>query len=146
MSVQIFFIFFNNNKISLQTYSLMINFKKLDRHNLLRPETVESLFYMWRITKDQQYRDWGWKILLAFEKYTKVSLLFEICFLQKYFFKTFCYNINYIKLYTTVLFVTTTKTKTHQLKVLSVYLKHFKLKFIQTGLKYFYSSFSISYD
>eukprot|EP01062_Namystynia_karyoxenos_P061527 TRINITY_DN5387_c0_g2_i1.p1 TRINITY_DN5387_c0_g2~~TRINITY_DN5387_c0_g2_i1.p1 ORF type:complete len:936 (+),score=370.41 TRINITY_DN5387_c0_g2_i1:100-2808(+) len=29
-------------------------------HYLLRPEYVESLFLMWRITKDQRYRDWGW--------------------------------------------------------------------------------------
>ena len=41
-------------------------------HNLLRPETVESLFYMWRFTKDPKYREWGWKIFLGFEKYTKV--------------------------------------------------------------------------
>uniref|UniRef100_A0A673I6D8 alpha-1,2-Mannosidase n=1 Tax=Sinocyclocheilus rhinocerous TaxID=307959 RepID=A0A673I6D8_9TELE len=34
-----------------------------DRHNLLRPETVESLFYMYRFTKDSKYRDWGWDIL-----------------------------------------------------------------------------------
>ncbi|CAK8675021.1 unnamed protein product [Clavelina lepadiformis] len=47
--------------------------KPLDRHNLLRPETVESLFYMWRITKDAKYREWGWNIAQAFEKYTKVS-------------------------------------------------------------------------
>ena len=41
-------------------------------HNLLRPETIESLFYMWRFTKDPKYREWGWKIFVAFEKYTKV--------------------------------------------------------------------------
>uniref|UniRef100_F6VNW9 alpha-1,2-Mannosidase n=2 Tax=Ciona intestinalis TaxID=7719 RepID=F6VNW9_CIOIN len=46
--------------------------KPLDRHNLLRPETVESLFYLWRITKDTKYRDWGWDIVQAFERYTKV--------------------------------------------------------------------------
>ena len=27
------------------------------RHNLLRPETVESLFLMWRFTKDPKYRE-----------------------------------------------------------------------------------------
>ena len=42
-------------------------------HNLLRPETVESLFYMWRFTKDPKYREWGWKAFLGFEKYTKVA-------------------------------------------------------------------------
>jgi mannosyl-oligosaccharide alpha-1,2-mannosidase len=41
-------------------------------HNLLRPETIESLFYMWRFTKDPKYREWGWKMFLGFEKYTKV--------------------------------------------------------------------------
>ena len=44
-----------------------------DRHNLLRPETVESLFYMYRFTKDTKYRDWGWDILQSFNNYTKVS-------------------------------------------------------------------------
>uniref|UniRef100_A0A7N6ATK4 alpha-1,2-Mannosidase n=1 Tax=Anabas testudineus TaxID=64144 RepID=A0A7N6ATK4_ANATE len=47
--------------------------KPADRHNLLRPETVESLFYMYRFTKDTKYRDWGWEILQSFNKYTKVS-------------------------------------------------------------------------
>lgn len=28
---------------------------------ILRPETVESFFYMWRITGEQQYQEWGWK-------------------------------------------------------------------------------------
>ncbi|XP_030598628.1 endoplasmic reticulum mannosyl-oligosaccharide 1,2-alpha-mannosidase [Archocentrus centrarchus] len=47
--------------------------KPADRHNLLRPETVESLFYMYRFTKDTKYRDWGWDMLQSFNKYTKVS-------------------------------------------------------------------------
>ncbi|XP_029025299.1 endoplasmic reticulum mannosyl-oligosaccharide 1,2-alpha-mannosidase isoform X2 [Betta splendens] len=47
--------------------------KPADRHNLLRPETVESLFYMYRFTKDTKYRDWGWEILKNFNKYAKVS-------------------------------------------------------------------------
>ncbi|ORY82536.1 glycoside hydrolase [Protomyces lactucae-debilis] len=40
-----------------------------DRHNLMRPETVESLFIMWRITRNEQYRDWAWRIFLSFEAY-----------------------------------------------------------------------------
>ncbi|XP_020576782.1 mannosyl-oligosaccharide 1,2-alpha-mannosidase MNS3 isoform X2 [Phalaenopsis equestris] len=44
-----------------------------DRHNLLRPETVESLFVLHRITQDPKYREWGWKIFQAFEKHTKVD-------------------------------------------------------------------------
>jgi mannosyl-oligosaccharide alpha-1,2-mannosidase len=38
-----------------------------------RPEVVESLFYMWRATHDQIYRDWGWSIVQAIEKYCKVD-------------------------------------------------------------------------
>uniref|UniRef100_A0A3Q3WT74 alpha-1,2-Mannosidase n=1 Tax=Mola mola TaxID=94237 RepID=A0A3Q3WT74_MOLML len=38
---------------------------------ILLPETVESLFYMYRFTKDTKYRDWGWDILQSFNNYTK---------------------------------------------------------------------------
>uniref|UniRef100_A0A1I8F6S4 mannosyl-oligosaccharide 1,2-alpha-mannosidase n=1 Tax=Macrostomum lignano TaxID=282301 RepID=A0A1I8F6S4_9PLAT len=44
--------------------------KPLDRHNIQRPETVESLFYMWRVTGSTKL---GWAIFQAFEKYTKVQ-------------------------------------------------------------------------
>ena len=33
-----------------------------DAHNLLRPETLESLLVLWRVTGDTRYRDWGWHI------------------------------------------------------------------------------------
>jgi len=41
-----------------------------DQHNLQRPETVESLFYMWRITGNEMYREWGWEMFKSFVKYT----------------------------------------------------------------------------
>ncbi|ORZ04728.1 glycoside hydrolase [Lobosporangium transversale] len=44
-----------------------------DGHNWLRPETVESLFYLWRLTGDEKYRQWGWNIFESIEKYSKVS-------------------------------------------------------------------------
>uniref|UniRef100_UPI0037E91FAC mannosidase, alpha, class 1B, member 1b n=1 Tax=Semicossyphus pulcher TaxID=241346 RepID=UPI0037E91FAC len=50
-----------------------IEVKLADRHNLLRPETVESLFYLYRFTGDHKYQDWGWEILQNFNKYTKIS-------------------------------------------------------------------------
>ncbi|XP_056434669.1 endoplasmic reticulum mannosyl-oligosaccharide 1,2-alpha-mannosidase [Gadus chalcogrammus] len=50
-----------------------IHVKTPDRHNLLRPETVESLFYLYRFTKDPKYQDWGWDILQSFNKHTKVA-------------------------------------------------------------------------
>lgn len=47
--------------------------KGADVHNLQRPETVESLFYMWRITGDVKYREWGWEMFESFMKYTAVD-------------------------------------------------------------------------
>lgn len=49
------------------------NVKGGDAHNLQRPETVESLFYMWRITGDVKYRDWGWEMFKSFMNYTAVE-------------------------------------------------------------------------
>ena len=31
------------------------------RYYILRPETFESYFIMWRLTKDPKYREWGWE-------------------------------------------------------------------------------------
>ncbi|KAI8613050.1 glycoside hydrolase [Chytriomyces sp. MP71] len=44
----------------------------LDRHNLLRPEAVESFFVLWRITGDEKYREWGWRVFRSFEQWSKV--------------------------------------------------------------------------
>ncbi|KAH9823343.1 family 47 glycoside hydrolase [Melampsora americana] len=41
----------------------------LDARNILRPETVESLFLAWRSTHDPIYREWGWQIFKAFEEF-----------------------------------------------------------------------------
>lgn len=46
--------------------------KAADVHNLQRPETVESLFYMWRITGDEVYRRWGWDMFVAFRKHARI--------------------------------------------------------------------------
>jgi mannosyl-oligosaccharide alpha-1,2-mannosidase len=48
------------------------NIHSNDVHNLQRPETVESLLYMYRITKDPMYRQWGWEMFEAFREHTKV--------------------------------------------------------------------------
>lgn len=44
-----------------------------DTHNLLRPEFVESLFFLYHITGKQIYREWGRQVFDAFEKYSKVG-------------------------------------------------------------------------
>lgn len=41
-------------------------------YNLLRPETVESLFMLWRATGDRRYREWGWELFQSFERHCKV--------------------------------------------------------------------------
>ncbi|GAM23503.1 hypothetical protein SAMD00019534_066780 [Acytostelium subglobosum LB1] len=38
---------------------------------ILRPETVESLFYLWRITGNPKYQDWGWTIFQSLEEHCK---------------------------------------------------------------------------
>lgn len=43
-------------------------------HNLLRPETAESLFLLWRVTKDPIYREQGWAMFLAFDRWCRVEV------------------------------------------------------------------------
>ena len=42
-------------------------------HNLMRPETMEALFVMFRVTRDPKYREWSWRIFRSYEKHCKVS-------------------------------------------------------------------------
>lgn len=43
----------------------------ISRQYFLRPETIESIFYLYRITGDSHWRDVGWEMFLAIEKATK---------------------------------------------------------------------------
>ena len=51
--------------------------KPNDSHYLLRPETIESLWYLYYVTGNKTYQDWGWKIfqviffIVCFECYLK---------------------------------------------------------------------------
>lgn len=47
--------------------------KSNERYYILRPETFESYFLLWRLTKDQKYRDWGWEAVQALEKNCRVE-------------------------------------------------------------------------
>uniref|UniRef100_A0AB38ZEB3 alpha-1,2-Mannosidase n=1 Tax=Ectomocoris sp. TaxID=3104572 RepID=A0AB38ZEB3_9HEMI len=42
-----------------------------DKYYLLRPEVIESYFYLWRLTKDPKYREWGWEAAQALEKHCR---------------------------------------------------------------------------
>ncbi|GAA5824425.1 hypothetical protein JCM10212_000785 [Sporobolomyces blumeae] len=44
----------------------------IDARNILRPETVESLFVAYRLTGDPVYREWGWTIFQAFVQHCKL--------------------------------------------------------------------------
>ncbi|KAI5361428.1 Putative glycoside hydrolase family 47, six-hairpin glycosidase-like superfamily [Septoria linicola] len=43
------------------------------RKYILRPEAIESVFYMYRITGEQHWRDAGWEMFKAVERYTRVE-------------------------------------------------------------------------
>ncbi|XP_038112488.1 mannosyl-oligosaccharide alpha-1,2-mannosidase IA isoform X3 [Culex quinquefasciatus] len=45
--------------------------KSQEKYYILRPETFESYFVMWRLTHDQKYRDWGWDAVMALEKHCR---------------------------------------------------------------------------
>jgi mannosyl-oligosaccharide alpha-1,2-mannosidase len=45
-------------------------------HYLLRPEAVESLFILNQLTGDPIYREWGWEMFQAIEKYCKTEIAY----------------------------------------------------------------------
>ncbi|XP_042295187.1 mannosyl-oligosaccharide 1,2-alpha-mannosidase IC [Sceloporus undulatus] len=48
-----------------------------DRYYILRPEVVESYLYLWRLTHDPKYRQWGWEAVQALEKNCRVEAGFS---------------------------------------------------------------------
>jgi hypothetical protein len=57
-------------------WNSLLNFKDMSvgtSWNILRPETVESLFYLWRLTGNKTYQEWGWNIFQAFEKNSRIE-------------------------------------------------------------------------
>lgn len=45
----------------------------IDSRNILRPETVESLYVAFHLTGDPLYREWGWEIFQAFQRWCQVD-------------------------------------------------------------------------
>uniref|UniRef100_A0A5S6R4S3 alpha-1,2-Mannosidase n=1 Tax=Trichuris muris TaxID=70415 RepID=A0A5S6R4S3_TRIMR len=60
---------FNQNPLVQQDLFV----KKNDEHSLLRPEAVEAWFYLYRLTNDSKYQDWGWDMLQAIERHARVA-------------------------------------------------------------------------
>ncbi|XP_053310695.1 mannosyl-oligosaccharide 1,2-alpha-mannosidase IC [Spea bombifrons] len=44
-----------------------------ERYYLLRPEVAESYLYLWRLTHNSKYREWGWEIVQALEKHCRIE-------------------------------------------------------------------------
>ncbi|KAH6899794.1 glycoside hydrolase [Thelonectria olida] len=49
-----------------------------DPRYLLRPEAIESVFYMWRITGDESWRDAAWRMWQGIVKETETDLAFAV--------------------------------------------------------------------
>ncbi|KAF5910938.1 hypothetical protein HPG69_000902 [Diceros bicornis minor] len=47
--------------------------RQAEKYYILRPEVIETYWYLWRFTHDPRYRQWGWEAALAIEKYCRVS-------------------------------------------------------------------------
>lgn len=60
-------VVFNTDGLSKDDFYV----KPLDKHNLQRPETVESLFILYRLTGDVKYREMGYEIFRNFVKHTR---------------------------------------------------------------------------
>uniref|UniRef100_A0A8C4WVR0 alpha-1,2-Mannosidase n=1 Tax=Eptatretus burgeri TaxID=7764 RepID=A0A8C4WVR0_EPTBU len=44
-----------------------------EKYYILRPEVIETYWYLWRFTHDPKYRDWGWEAVEAIEKHCRVA-------------------------------------------------------------------------
>ncbi|XP_016071859.1 PREDICTED: mannosyl-oligosaccharide 1,2-alpha-mannosidase IC [Miniopterus natalensis] len=48
-----------------------------ESYYILRPEVVESYMYLWRQTHNPIYREWGWEVVMALEKYCRTKTGFS---------------------------------------------------------------------
>jgi mannosyl-oligosaccharide alpha-1,2-mannosidase len=62
-------------KLMIESTGLPAGMTRLtSRAYILRPEAIESVFYMYRITGEQQWRDVGWKMFQAIDKATRTDI------------------------------------------------------------------------
>ena len=52
--------------------------KEKDKY-ILRPETAESYFVLWRQSGDPKYRNWGWELVIALEDHCRYFLRPAAC-------------------------------------------------------------------
>lgn len=63
-------LWFNLNDTNAADFYINAN-SASDRRNLLRAETVESIFYLYKLTRNKKYQDYGWEIFRALENITR---------------------------------------------------------------------------
>jgi mannosyl-oligosaccharide alpha-1,2-mannosidase len=52
---------------------IIASWKQLSTADFVRPEAIETLFYLWRATGDEVYREWGWSMFRAFERFCRME-------------------------------------------------------------------------
>ena len=52
---------FHFERVDIEAKSLRDN----EKYYILRPEVIETWFYLWRRTHDQIYRDWAWNAVIV---------------------------------------------------------------------------------
>ncbi|ETO22214.1 hypothetical protein RFI_14988, partial [Reticulomyxa filosa] len=48
-----------------------------EHHYQLRPETIESLYIMFSVTGNEQYREWGWTIFQSIQQYCRTEVAYS---------------------------------------------------------------------
>lgn len=61
------------NPFLFETLLCACRYCRMDAHNILRPETLESLYYLYWVTGEEGYRDSAWAIFQAFERHCRVD-------------------------------------------------------------------------
>jgi len=46
-------------------------------HNMMRPEAIEAIYYMWYFTGDPKYRQWGYELFTAFQRHSRTRFGFS---------------------------------------------------------------------
>ena len=54
-----------------------VSVKDNEKYYILRPEVIESYFYMWRFTKDEKYREWAWDAAQAIDMHCRTETGFS---------------------------------------------------------------------
>lgn len=69
---------YNTSPLKLAPESMLLHnasqrFLPVTPYNMLRPEAIESWFYLWRYTGDVRYRAQGWAVFQAFERHSRME-------------------------------------------------------------------------